>query len=76
MLHVHVAGEDRAGHTYEKKLADVAALRRGQLAVVRGPFSHGLPYEDTAEFIDVAANFLDAVQEQERAEAALFGDRR
>jgi hypothetical protein len=65
MLHVHVAGDERAGHTAAKKRADVAALRRGHLAPLPGPFTHGLPYEDTAAFIHVAANFMDAAQAQE-----------
>ena len=66
VLHIHAAGDDLAGHTYEKKVNDVAAMRDGHLAWVRGPYTHGLPYENTAGFIDVAADFLDKVREQVR----------
>lgn len=67
VLHIHTAGDARSGQTFEKKCDDVAALRQGHLALVPGPYSHGLPFEDTARFIDVAADFMDKVQAEEVA---------
>ena len=59
VLHVHVSGDDRAGHTFEKKHADMVALKHGHLTKISGPYSHGLPWENTAKFIAVAAEFMD-----------------
>ena len=61
-MHVHAAGEDLAGHTRWKKEKDAAALRRGRVVDVPGPYGHGLPYEATAAFVDAVGDFVDDVE--------------
>ena len=64
-MHVHAAGEDLAGHTRWKKEKDAAALRRGRVVDVPGPYGHGLPYEATAAFVDAVGDFVDRVERGE-----------
>jgi len=64
-MHVHAAGEFLAGHTRWKKEKDAAALRRGRVVDVPGPYGHGLPYEATAAFVDAVGDFVDRVERGE-----------